>query len=101
MDYALAIIEFKSKKKGILFYHPAKNVFYVAGAGIALVDGNADDYSWMDAWEVSTSKKVGQGVSTQRPPKLKGEAILVKKLESSSGLIYWDGTKYRWYPQGD
>jgi hypothetical protein len=32
---------------------------------------------------------------------LKGEAILVVKLESSSGLIYWDGKKYQWYQQGD
>jgi hypothetical protein len=100
-DYALAVIEAVTDKKGILIYHPATKKHFLAGAGESIPNGHGDDYSWMDAWEVSDEKTVGQGVTNLKPPKLLGEAILIKKLESSSGLIYWDGKEYKWYQQGD
>lgn len=101
IDYALAVVESKTNKKGILIYHPTTKKYFLAGAGTSITDRHGDDYRWMDAWEVSDEKIVGQGVTNLGPPKLKGEAILVQKLESSSGLIYWTGTEYRWYHQGD
>ena len=101
VDYALAVIESKTDKKGILIYHPATKKYFLAGAGKAIPNGHGDDYPWMDAWKVSDEKVVGQGVTDLKPPKLIGEAILVQKLESSSGLIYWDGKEYKWYQQGD
>ncbi len=55
----------------------------------------------MDAWKVYDKKDVGIGVGETRKLVLKGEAILAMKLESSSGIIYWDGKQYRWYQQGD
>jgi hypothetical protein len=60
-----------------------------------------DDMNWMDAWQVYYKKDVGLGVGETKLLKLKGEAIYAGKLESSSGLIYWDGKEYRWYQQGD
>jgi hypothetical protein len=30
-----------------------------------------------------------------------GEAIMAEKSESASGLIYWDGKRWRWYQLGD
>ncbi|MBS1505442.1 MAG: hypothetical protein JSS79_02240 [Bacteroidetes bacterium] len=99
IDYAIAVIEKKSSKKGILIYHPSSKKYFLAGAGQAL--GYGDDYPWMDAWQVYEKKYVGLGVGETKRIKLKGEAILVEKLESSSGLIYWDGKKYEWYQQGD
>jgi hypothetical protein len=101
VDYALAVIESTTDKKGILIYHPATKKYFLAGAGKAIPNGHGDDYQWMDAWEVSDEKIVGQGVTDLKPPKLIGEAIVVQKLESSSGIIYWDGKEYRWYQQGD
>ena len=101
IDYALAVIESKTHKKGILIYHPATKKYFLAGAGKAIPNGHGDDYPWMDAWEVSDEKIIEQGVTDLKPPKLIGEAILVQKLESSSGLIYWDGQEYKWYQQGD
>ncbi len=100
-DYALAVIESATDKKGIIIYHPATKKYFLAGAGKSIPDRLMDDYSMIDAWEVSDEKIVGQGVTDLKPPKLIGEAILLQKLESSSGLIYWDGKKYRWYQQGD
>jgi hypothetical protein len=100
-DYALAVVESTTEKKGILIYHPTTKKYFLAGAGKAIPNGHGDDYQWMDAWAVSDEKMVGQGVTDLKPPKLTGEAILVQKLESSSGLIYWDGQEYKWYQQGD
>ncbi len=62
---------------------------------------DADDMNWLDAWKVYDKKDVEPGVGETKKIKLKGEAIEVFKLESSSGLIYWDGKEYRWYQQGD
>jgi hypothetical protein len=101
IDYALAVIESKTDKKGFLIYHPSTKKYFLAGAGKSIPNDYGDDYWMIDAWEVSDEKIVGQGVTDLKPPKLIGEAILVQKLESSSGLIYWDGKEYRWYQQGD
>ncbi len=100
-DYALAVIESTTDKKGILIYHSTTKKYYLAGAGKSIPNGHGDDYPWMDAWEVSDEKIIEQGVTDLKPPKLIGEAILIQKLESSSGLIYWNGKEYRWYQQGD
>lgn len=100
-DYALAVIESKTGKKGFLIYHESMKKHFLVGAGKAIPNGYGDDYSMIDAWKVSDDKVVGQGVTELKPPKLIGEAILVQKLESSSGIIYWNGKEYRWYQQGD
>src|SRR5688500_17705657 len=89
IDYVLAVIESKSDKKGILLYHSGTKKYFLAGAGKSIPNGHGDDYSWMDAWEVSDEKTIGQGTTDLKPPKLIGEPILIQKLESSSGLIYW------------
>lgn len=102
MDYALAIVEIKTKKKGMLIYHPATKKDFLLGAGKMIPGGyKRDDFDWMDAWKVYDKKEVGLGVGETTKLKLKAEAILAFKLESSSGIIYWDGKEYRWYQQGD
>jgi uncharacterized alpha/beta hydrolase family protein len=100
-DYALAVIQSKTNYKGFLIYHPSTKKYFLIGAGKSIPEGYGEDYSMIDAWEVYDRKIVGQGVTELKPPKLTGEAILVQKLESSSGLIYWDGKEYKWYQQGD
>ena len=102
IDYALAVIESKTGKKGILIYHPATKTFFKLGAGKRIPNGYlSDDMDWMDAWHICGKDEIGQGVTDEKPPKLIGEAIYAFKLESSSGIIYWDGKEYRWYQQGD
>jgi hypothetical protein len=101
IDYALAVIESTTDKKGFLIYHPSTKKHFLVGAGKSIQGGYGDNYWMIDAWEVSDEKIVGQGVTDLKPPKLTGDAILVQKLESSSGLIYWDGKEYKWYQQGD
>jgi hypothetical protein len=100
-DYALAVTESRTGKKGFLIYHTGTRKHFLVGAGKTILNGYGDNYWMIDAWEVSHDKVVGQGVTELKPPKLIGEAILAQKLESSIGLIYWDGKAYRWYQQGD
>lgn len=48
-----------------------------------------------DAWYVhdrGTSVAAGPG---GKAPALKGDGIVMMKLESSSGLVYWDGSRFR------
>ena len=54
-----------------------------------------------DAWMVFPKAPVGRGVETGPPPKLLGDALLIMWSESASGLLYWNGQKFRWYHQGD
>ena len=46
-------------------------------------------------------EKVLLGAEEGTPPILKGEGIMIYKLESSSSLVYWDGTRFSYYWQGD
>jgi hypothetical protein len=41
------------------------------------------------------------GAEGGKPPKLKGDAIMVEKAESSSALLYWNGKAFATYWQGD
>ena len=100
-DYAITISERKTGKKGIIIYHTKSKKYFVIGAGQELSTRPSDDYGWIDAWEVFCKRDPQIGVGESETVKLKGEAILVQKLESSSGIIYWDGERYQWYQQGD
>jgi hypothetical protein len=101
VDYAVAVTERSTGKVGMIIYFPIRKNYLVIGAGVGLSNRPGDDYGWMDGWEVFCKKEVEKGVGEKETIRLKGDAILVVKLESSSGLIYWDGKKYLWYQQGD
>jgi hypothetical protein len=45
---------------------------------------------------------VWQGADRQNaPPVLRGDALMVVKLEAASAIVYWTGSEYAWYQQGD
>jgi hypothetical protein len=60
-----------------------------------------DNFDWMDVWHVYPKGPVHRGAGEKTIPTLLGEALLVERSESASGLIYWNGTRYMWYQQGD
>ena len=99
-DIAILVTETSSGKLGAVVLHFGSNDFFVLGAGESIGNGG-DDFKWMTNWAVRRKGKVGQGADGQPPPKLKGEALHVEKAESASAIVYWDGTKYTWYQQGD
>jgi hypothetical protein len=60
------------------------------------------DFPARDAWYVVDRKtKVGVGAAGGKPPKLRGDAIMIEKAESSSALVYWTGKGLATYWQGD
>jgi len=92
-DVAALVSRRDTGAQGIAFLHAGSTRAIVVGAGHALGNGG-DDFSWMDAW--SLHPRVAAP-----PPRLRGDAVLVEKLESASAIVHWDGTAYRWYQQGD
>ncbi len=101
-DYALGIVDRATNKKGILIYHTGTKSYYMVGAGKLISNGRGiDDFYLMDAWTIHMDEKVEKGVGETSTIKLKGEAILGIKTESSSWLIYWTGKEYNLYWQGD
>jgi hypothetical protein len=99
VDTALLIEEKASGKAGIAFVL-GKRKIAIVGAGKATGNGG-DSFDWMDAWYVYEQGKVQMGADENAPPTLKGDALLAMKAESASGLIYWNGSTFAWYQQGD
>ncbi len=55
-----------------------------------------------DGWYVVARKtKVGVGATGGKPPRLKGDAVMLWKAESSSAIVYWTGKKLATYWQAD
>ena len=102
-DYAIWVKSKADSKTGIAIWLSSKRDFVVLGAGVpfkaaASVETNLN---FLNTWQVYGKRTVERGVDSGTPPHLQGEAILVGKTESASGLIYWDGTHFKWYQQGD
>jgi hypothetical protein len=59
-------------------------------------------YPTIDAWHIfSKNETVLLGAEEGTPPILIGDGIMIYKLESSSSLVYWNGTRFTYYWQGD
>jgi len=86
-DTAILVKHKVSGKIGVALIHGAGGIV-VLGAGRDFGHGG-DDWAWMDAWRVARRKDG------------RGDALLVMKTESASGLVSWDGRAYRWRQQGD
>jgi hypothetical protein len=110
-DIAIWIRELKSNKVGIAILNRRTEKISIIGAGNMIVDraGKAlwaradggDSLDYINAWYVYEKGIVEQGVGEGSPPMLKGDALMLIKTESASGLIYWTGKRYAWYQQGD
>lgn len=92
LDMAVLITEKKSGQQGIAFVHSNSSLPLVVGTGTTLGNGS-DDFNWLDAWSLCGKQPIQQGASDEKPPLLRGDALLVQKLEAASALIYWDGKR--------
>jgi hypothetical protein len=101
LDVALLVKDKVSGKAGIAIIHSGARPAVLLGAGTPWTGDPKYDFNWMDAWQVYPKGPVEQGVGEGKPPILRGDAILAEKTEAASGLIYWTGSSYRWYQQGD
>lgn len=98
-DIAILIKEKSSGKIGIAIVHDGKRDVFIVGAGTSVGNGGPD-FKWMDVWSVYPKGAV-QSPEETTLLKLKSEGLSVIKSESASGLIYWDGKKYKWYQMTD
>lgn len=101
IDIAVLVTRRRDKSQGIAVLHAGASQPIILGAGHAIGNGG-NDFSWMGAWTVYPKGPVGKSVYEDGPPpQVRGDFLFVEKLESASGIIYWDGSAYRWYQQGD
>ena len=100
LDLAALIEHKRTAQQGIAILHAGTRNAIILGAGREIGNGG-DDFSWQDAWSIRARGPVAAGADGKNPPTLRGDALLVQKLEAASALIYWDGAAYRWYQQGD
>src|SRR5262245_60322025 len=99
LDLAVLIERKATAEQGIAIVHAGSSTAIVVGAGRAIGNGGAD-FSWLDAWSLHARNTPGDARG-KTSPALRGDALLVQKLEAASALIYWDGAAYRWRQQGD
>lgn len=100
MDIAVAVKEKKTAKVGLIIYHGGNEDSYRLGAGNTIGNGG-DDFGWMNIWNIHPKTTVEPGVGETEDLQLIGEAIYVAKAEAASAVIYWNGSEYMWYHQGD
>ncbi|HYO84758.1 MAG TPA: hypothetical protein VES20_25375 [Bryobacteraceae bacterium] len=104
-DYVLLIEEKSSCKIGVAVFLTKASGYtlHILGAGKPLPSASSigDDFSFVDAWQIHEKGPVSPGATNAVPPRFSGDAVLVEKTESASGLIYWTGRTFGWYQQGD
>jgi hypothetical protein len=97
IDHA-TLVEDSDGRRGIRV-KMANGKSYVIGAGNAIGSGGAN-FDWMDHWEIHHGA-IQQGVDEGKPPKVKGDSLLLQQTNSASGIVYWNGSDFEWYQQGD
>ena len=100
LDVAVLIGHKTTAQQGIAVVHAGTPNAIVLGAGREIGNAGAD-FSWLDAWSLYERKAISPSARGKNSPALRGDALLVQKLESASALLYWDGAAYRWHQQGD
>ena len=99
-DVAIQVVEKSRSKSGIAIFHGKRRqkittVVSILGAGKA-IDKTGDDLKWMSIWNIHRNGEPIES-SSKKSPALMGDAILIEKRDSTSGLIYWDEGKYVWF----
>ena len=100
LDLAVLIEHKTTSQQGIAILHAGTPQTLIVGAGRAVGNGG-DDFSWLDAWSLHARNAVPPVTRGKNSPTLRGDALLVQKLEAAGALIYWDGAAYCWHQQGD
>jgi hypothetical protein len=109
-DYAIVLVENKSKKTEIAVCLSTKKGVEILGAnGVSIRVGSKsdgydlEDFDWMDAWQVHRKMTLTPSDfnAASTITRMSGEGLMVEKTESASAVIYWDGVKFRWYQLSD
>ena len=101
-DYAILIVEIKTKKLGIAVWLSSRRQVVILGAGVpAQYGAERDDNLNFDRWRVTGTNSFDKSRSIEVPPGFHGDAIFVEKSESASGIFYWKSGRFNWLQQGD
>ncbi len=101
IDYAISVINKKSRKTGIVIFHNLTPESFLIGAGNKISNRNIDQIYWSDAWQVYSKGAVQIGIGETEQIELQGDALHLIKVEASSVLLYWTGSEYKVYQQSD
>ena len=101
-DYAILVTETATHKQGIAVLMSRSHNFVFLGAGKAIQYGaKPEDNLDFDEWRVAGTNSADKTSSLELPANFHGDAIFVEKSESASGLFYWNGSRFRWFQEGD
>jgi hypothetical protein len=88
-DFALQVRDHASGKVGIAIENSSTHSWFIVGAGQRISSGE-DNLDWMDGWLVARNAVTH-----------KGDAILSERSEAMMGMIYWNGSEYRWFQRSE
>lgn len=100
IDIAVWVKERSTGKKGIAIFIKSQDIIHLIGAGKKFGYGS-DDYSWVDTWLPFEKTELKKSHWEEHNPKNIGGGIEIRKFESSSGAIYWNGRSLEWYQVSD
>jgi hypothetical protein len=105
-DIAVLVERKEDGYKGMIVFFGQNNQEFVVGAGKDLSNG-LDNFEWANVWSVfkeratyETTFKENGDVGERKKITLKKDAIKIRELGGSGGLIYFDGTRFTWIHQG-
>lgn len=99
-DIAIWVKNIKTKEIGLAILHHGDKSLHILGAG-TLVKDRGRNLGSFDMWSLYPKAPISQSPYEGQPPNLKGDALWVAKSESASVFIYWSGSHYSWYQEGD
>ena len=107
-DYAVLVVNKKTRKRGIAVVRSGATTPSVLGAGGTKLRVGAgegayllDDFDWMDEWYVQTKQAAARDLGSDVAASMRGEGLVVAKSESASALIFWNGKAWVWKQMGD
>jgi hypothetical protein len=98
VDIAAAAVRTRDNKRGLAICR-GRTLHFIGFEG-DMGELQPAYFESIDWWRLDTRREVGQGAGGT-PPTLIGDGITIGKDDSSSVLIYWDGTRFQSYWQGD
>ncbi len=98
LDTAVLVSDEQVKRGIKISFANKKSV--ILGAGEPIGNGG-NNFDWMDRWTLHKGKIKQGSTEPKGPPTPKGDSLLLEKMNSASGIVYWNGSEFEWFQQGD
>ena len=100
LDIAIWVQETQSRKLGIVIIHGTTGRVFTLWAGNAFGE-RGDDIRGLDQWTIASRGELLDSHWEDHTVRLRGDAPVLIKSESSAFALYWDGKKYATYQLTD